>query len=477
MSRRQQFRGPVGGDLSRDYDVVVVGGGNAALCAALSAQAYTNNVILLERAPEPMRGGNSRHTRDIRHAHRNPDRYMQGRYPDGEFLDDLSNVSEDNSNSRLAELMVRESHSIPAWMEAQGVRWQDPLQGTLHLARTNRFFLGGGKALVNTYYRRLADLGTDVAYGASVEDLVVRGGRCEAVVVRTGERTETVRARAVVLACGGFEANIEWLRSYWGDAADNYIIRGPKYNDGTGLAALLRHGAATVGNPKAFHSVAVDARAPKYDGGIVTRLDSLPFGIVVNQCGERFYDEGEDLWPKRYASWGRLIAEQVGQIAYSIFDSKMTNRFMPTAWPPLKAESIEALAAQIQVDPQRLMHTVSSFNQAVPRDCSFDPSKLDDCGTHGIHPPKSHWAVPLDASPYYAYPLRPGITFTYMGVAVDESARVLQDAGERFDNIYAAGEIMAGNVLSRGYLAGTGLTIGTVFGIIAGKEAARHATV
>jgi tricarballylate dehydrogenase len=461
---------------SREYDVVVVGGGNAALCAALSARSYTKNVMLLERAPESMRGGNSRHTRDIRHAHHRPDKYVQGQYSEEEFLDDLSNVSEEHSNSRLAELMVRESHSIPEWMEEQGVRWQDPLRGTLHLGRTNRFFLGGGKALVNTYYRRLASLGTDVMYGASVEDLIVQGGRCEGVSVHTGARIETIRARAVVVACGGFEANLEWLRLYWGDGADNYIIRGPKYNDGTGLSTLMRHGAATVGNPKAFHSVAVDARSPKYDGGIATRLDSLPWGIVVNRCGERFYDEGEDLWPKRYAIWGRLIAEQEGQTAYSIFDSKMTNRFMPSIWPALQADSIEALAGQIEVDPRNLLRTVSTFNEAIPGGGSFDPSTLDNCETESLVPPKSHWAVKIDSPPYFAYPLKPGITFTYMGVAVDESARVRMDSGQYFDNIYAAGEIMAGNVLTRGYLAGTGLTIGTVFGRIAGREAARHAT-
>lgn len=472
---------PGGADLARaaptvpTYDVVVIGGGNAALCAALSARPHATRVLLLERAPQHMRGGNSRHTRDIRHAHLEPDRYVTDEYTDEEFLDDLRRVSDGSTSSELVEMMVRESHTIPRWMEAQGVRWQDALRGTLHLTRTNRFFLGGGKALVNTYYRRLGRAAVEVRYETTAEDLVMQGDRCAAIVVRAGNCTETIRARAVVFACGGFEANIEWLRSYWGDAADNYIVRGPQYNDGTGLATLLRHGAAPTGNPRAFHSVAVDARSPKFDGGIATRLDCIPFGITVNRRGERFYDEGEDLWPKRYAIWGRRIAEQPGQIAYSIFDSKMADRFMPSIWPALKADTIEDLSAQIDIEPAHLSRTVQSFNEAIRADGPFDPSILDGCATHGLQPAKSHWAVPLDSPPFYAYPLRPGITFTYMGVAVDSSTRILRDGGGQFENVFAAGEIMAGNVLSRGYLAGTGLTIGTVFGRIAGREAARYA--
>jgi len=240
------------------------------------------------------------------------------------------------------------------------------------------------------------------------------------------------------------------------------------------LRLLLDAGAQSVGDPKACHAVAVDARAPRFDGGIVTRLDSVPLGIVVNARGERFYDEGEDFWPKRYAIWGSLIAAQPDQIAYSIIDSKVVGCFMPSVFPPLVGGSIGELAATIGVPAAALEATVGAFNRAV-RPGTFDHAALDGCRTDGVDPPKTHWAQVIDTPPYRAYPLRPGITFTYLGLKVDAQARVTMDAGGPAANIYAAGEIMAGNILRRGYVAGAGMTIGTVFGRIAGEEAARHA--
>jgi tricarballylate dehydrogenase len=275
----------------------------------------------------------------------------------------------------------------------------------------------------------------------------------------------------VVAASGGFEANIPWLKESWGEVAENFIIRGTPYNQGRVLRALLDRGAKQVGDPRQCHAVAVDARAPKFDGGIVTRVDAVPFGIVVNQKGERFYDEGEDFWPKRYAIWGRLIAEQPGQIGHAIIDSKPLGRFMPTVFPPVVAGSIRELAVALGLNPDSVEGTVKKFNAAV-RPGKFDPSSLDNCRTEGLAPPKSHWAVALDRPPFYAYSLRPGITFTYLGVGVDERARVLMADGSPSANVFAAGEIMAGNILGQGYLAGFGMTIGTVFGRIAGREAA-----
>jgi tricarballylate dehydrogenase len=277
-----------------------------------------------------------------------------------------------------------------------------------------------------------------------------------------------------VIAAGGFEANLEWLRSVWGEAADNFIVRGTPYNKGTVLKLMLDAGSQPVADPHACHAIALDARSPRFDGGIVTRLDCIPLGIAVNTHGDRFYDEGEDLWPKRYAIWGHLVARQPGQIAYSIFDSKVSGRFMPSVYPPLTAESLAGLAPAIDVPTARLLETVAAFNAAV-RPGTFDHHILDDCRTEGLTPPKSHWAQRIDTPPFFAYPLRPGITFTYLGVKVDEGARVIFTRGGPARNVWAAGEVMAGNILGQGYLAGIGMTIGTVFGRIAGEEAARHA--
>jgi tricarballylate dehydrogenase len=229
-----------------------------------------------------------------------------------------------------------------------------------------------------------------------------------------------------------------------------------------------------IGDPTQCHAVAIDARAPKFDGGIITRHDSVIFGIVVNRNAERFYDEGEDIWPKRYAIWGRLVAAQPGQIAYIIFDASSRNSFMPTLFPPIEAESIAALAGKLELDPAALEKTVADFNAAV-RPGTFDHTILDDCRTEGLTPPKTHWARRIETPLYYGYPVRPGITFTYLGTRVNKQTRMLMKDGKLAANMFAAGEIMAGNVLGKGYAAGIGMTIGSVFGRIAGREAAKNA--
>jgi tricarballylate dehydrogenase len=307
-------------------------------------------------------------------------------------------------------------------------------------------------------------------YNAEVVGLDLVHGRFRAASAMVDGAPITIRAKTVVLASGGFESNLDWLREIWGGAADNFIIRGTPYNTGKVLKQMLESGAQPVGDPSECHAIAVDARAPKFDGGIVTRLDSLPLGIVVNRHGQRFYDEGEDVWPKRYAIWGRLIARQPDQIAYSIVDAKVSASFMPSVFPPKAARSIGDLAPLLGLEPDSLAATVSAFNAAV-RPGIFNHATLDDCRTTGLNPNKSHWAQALDTPPFWGYPLRPGITFTYLGLKVDERARVLMTGGVA-ENIFAAGEIMAGNVLGQGYVAGVGMTIGTVFGRIAGREAA-----
>jgi tricarballylate dehydrogenase len=456
-------------------DVLVIGGGNAALCAALMAREAGASVLLLEAAPREWRGGNSSHTRNLRCMHDAPQDVLVDAYPEEEFWQDLLKVTGGLTNEKLARMAIRASSTCRDWMRQHGVRFQPPLSGALHVARTNAFFMGGGKALVNAYYRSAEKLGVQIRYEVPVDRLDLQDGQFKAAYVK-GERIE---ARACVLAAGGFESNRAWLREAWGQnergewPADNFLIRGTRFNQGVLIKHMQEQGADMIGDPTQSHCVAIDARAPLYDGGICTRIDCVSLGVVVNQQGERFYDEGEDFWPKRYAIWGRLVAQQPGQIGYSIIDSKAIGRFMPPVFPGVQADSLPELAHKLGLPVETFMRTLNAYNAAC-RVGTFDHTALDDCHTEGVAPAKTHWALPLDTGPYYGYALRPGITFTYLGLKVNEHSAV-HFAGVPSDNLYVAGEMMAGNVLGKGYTAGVGMSIGTAFGRIAGSEAARAA--
>ena len=456
------------------YDVLVAGGGNAAMCAAIAAAEKGARVLVCEAAPKEMRGGNSRHTRNLRCAHDAPVGVLTGTYDEDEYFEDLLRVTGGRTNEVLARQAIRESKDLTGWLGDRGVRFQKSLGGTLSLSRTNPFFLGGGKALLNALYRTAERLGVEIRYDTEVVSVEIEDGFFNSAKIRSRGFVETVSGRSFVAAAGGFQANIDWLEDAWGPAARNFLIRGTPYATGGLLRLLLDHGVQPVGEADQCHAVAIDARAPKFDGGIATRLDCVPFSIVVNRDAERFYDEGEDFWPKRYAIWGRLVASQLDQIAYSLIDAKSYELFMPSIFPPFKADTIEELAELLELEPDKLVATVSRFNGAC-RPGSFDHTEHDDCRTEGLAVDKSHWARPLDTPPFYGYPLRPGITFTYLGVTVDGGARMQMADGKPAANMFAAGEIMAGNILGQGYLAGIGMTIGTVFGRKAGGEAATHA--
>jgi tricarballylate dehydrogenase len=461
-------------DFNRKFDVLVIGGGNAALCAAISARRLGASVLVLEGAPKFYRGGNTRHTRNMRCAHDAATDILTGPYTEEEFWGDLQLVTGGQTDEELARMMIHESKDILNWIVEQGVRWQPSLGGTLSLGRTNSFFLGGGRAMLNALYRTAEELGVEILYDAEVRDLNIADGMFLSASLKYDGEHKTASASTLVAAAGGFEANIEWLKEHWGEAADNFLIRGTPYNRGSILKMLLGKGVQEIGDPTQCHAVAIDARAPKFDGGIITRHDSVVFGIVVNKDAQRFYDEGEDIWPKRYAIWGRLVAAQPGQIAYIIFDSSVVTSFMPTLFPPIAGNTVAELATRLELDPAALEKTVADFNAAV-RPGTFDHTILDDCRTEGITPPKTHWARKIDAPPYLAYPVRPGITFTYLGTRVNRQSRMLMKDGKPSANMFAAGEIMAGNVLGKGYAAGIGMTIGSVFGRIAGREAAKNA--
>lgn len=461
-------------DPRKRYDLIVVGGGNAAMCAAVAAAERGVKVLVCEAAPRGFRGGNSRHTRNLRVAHDEPTDVLTESYSEEEYFEDLMRVTAGKTNQKLARMTIAESKVVTAWMAGQGVRFQKSLGGTLSLSRTNPFFLGGGKALLNAYYVRAQELEIDVAYDTEVVDLEVDDGFFVAARLRANGFMQRVEARGLIAASGGFQANREWLKEAWGPAAENFLIRGTPYAKGGLLKLLLREKMARIGEADQCHAVAIDARAPAYDGGIATRLDSVPFSIVVNKNAQRFYDEGEDFWPKRYAIWGRLVAKQPDQIGFSIIDSKALKLFMPSIFPPEKADTIGELARKLGLDPAVLTATVDQFNAACAKDGPFDPTIHDGRRTTGLQPDKTNWARPINEPPFYGYPLRPGITFTYLGVQVDEGAKVSMADGRPAANIWAAGEIMAGNILGQGYLAGIGMTIGTVFGLKAGEKAANY---
>ena len=411
--------------ITLSYDVIVIGGGNAALCAALTAREGGASVLLLEASPRAWRGGNSQHTRNLRCMHDAPQDVLTDAYPEEEYWQDLKKVTGGLTDETLARLAIRASAHCRDWMRRHGVRFQPSLSGTLQLSRTNAFFLGGGKALLNAYYRSAEQLGVHIRYEAPVDRLELSDGRFVAACVGS----ERIEAKACVVASGGFESNREWMREAWGQVdgewvADNFLIRGTRFNMGVLLKFLIDAGADAIGDPTQSHCVAIDARAPLYDGGICTRVDCVSLGIVVNRHAERFYDEGEDFWPKRYAIWGRLVAQQAGQIAYSIIDAKAIGRFMPPVFPGEKAASLPELARKLGLDEAALVRTVRDYNAAcragtlrpygARRLRHLRPYAAEDAlGARRSIPP-----------PFYAYPLRPGITFTYLGVKVDEQAAV-----------------------------------------------------
>ena len=296
---------------------------------------------------------------------RRADAVLTGAYSEEEFFADLLHVNGGETDEPLAQLLIRQSLDCAEWMGRYGARFQASLRGTLHLSRTNAFFLGGGKALMNATTPRphasASTCSTTPRWSASTS----RTGRFRIDDLAAAGDRRVVRAGAAVIASGGFEANLEWLREAWGDAVDHFIVRGTPYNTGRPLKLLLEAGAEPVGDPRACHAIAVDARAPRFDGGIVTRLDCLPLGIVVNRDGDRFADEGEDFWPKRYASWGALIAAQPGQDACCLVDAKMTGRFMPSVFPPIVAGSVRGTGCALGPASRALEATVHAFNAAL----------------------------------------------------------------------------------------------------------------
>jgi tricarballylate dehydrogenase len=427
---------------------------------------------MVDQAPGWLRGGNTRHARNLRLMHDAPAWYVPGVYREVEFRDDLNRVAGDGVDAALAARLVRGSAEIASWLAANGVRFQRPGSGVLPRSRRTAFFAGGGKAATEALYETARAIGVAIVHDAEACGFRFAGDRIVAVDVARREAIERIVAKAVVACAGGHQANLAWLREGYGAAADSIVVRGTPYASGGVLRLLIDAGARAVGDPARAHIVAVDARGPKVDGGIVTRLECIPYGIVVDRNGRRFCDEGGDTRRTHYAKWGERLMQTPGQIAYAILDAAGLRRAAPTALLPVRANSICDLAKVLGLDAAALTNTVLAFNAAVRPGY---PSQTQAWRTDELNPPKTAEATPIAVPPFAAFPLRPGITFTHFGVAVDPMLRVVMCDGAEVANMFAAGMIMAANVLPRGYLAGLAVTLCAVFGRASGEEAARHA--
>jgi tricarballylate dehydrogenase len=437
--------------LPATWDIVVIGGGAAGLSAAIAARRRGATVRLVESAPRPLRGGNARHARNFRAAHGAPTWYSPGVYTTDEFMSELLRVSGDGLDQELARSLIHDTTDIAAWLMDCGVRLQDPRVGTIPYSRRTAFLLGGGKAMVNALYEAAERIGVVVSYESEAVALVSEPGGAWSVEVVFGADRQRIPSRCVVVGAGGPGADPNWLRAHFGPAADGFDIRGGPYSDGRAMQMLLIDaGAQAVGDPATCHMVAVDARGPKFDGGIVTRITGIPYGLVVDRNAAPVHVAGHDAGRSHYARWGPRIARCPGGVAFLILDSDGLGRSVPTALPPIGAETIEALAGALELDGASLERAIEAFN-------AERPSRR-----------------PIATPPFFAIPLRPGLTFVHYGVAVDDRMRVSTADGRTVETLFAAGMIMAANVLRRGYLAGFGITLSAVSGRRAGEAAACH---
>jgi len=485
------------------WDVIVVGGGNAALCAALSAREQGARVLILERAPEAERGGNSRFTAgamrfafdgvdDIRHLV--PDLTDDelagmdfGSYPADAFYEDMLEVTNYRTDAELADLLVNESLEALMWLRSNGVRFVPNGRQAFKIDGVLRFWgglvldtWGGGPGLVESLYTAAARRGIEIWHGARARRLVREGVTIVGVeVVRDGDVLE-LKGRCVVLASGGFEANTEMRTRYMGSGWDIAKVRGTRFNTGDGIRMALEVDAMPWGQWSGGHAVFWDHNAPHFGdlavGDGFSKL-SYPLGIMVNAHGERFLDEGEDFRNYTYAKFGRELLKQPGSFAWQVFDAQVApllrDEYRIRQATCVRADTIDALAAKLDgVDADAFVATVRAFNDAVDVSAPFNPAVKDGRRTRGLRPDKSHWANPLTEPPFEAFAVTCGITFTFGGVRVDpSSAQVIDTEGRPIRGLYAAGELVGG-LFYENYPGGTGLTSGTVFGRLAGRSAA-----
>ena len=492
--------------LPASADVVIVGGGNAALCAALAAREHGVSVLVLERAPEEEAGGNSRFTagamrcvydgvEDLKALM--PDLTEQeiaqtdfGTYTEDQFFDDMYRVTEYRTDPELTEVLVRRSRETLRWMRAKGVRFA-PIWGRQAFKVDGKFKFwggltieshGGGPGLVTALATAAQKNGITLHYDARAIALITDDDGVQGIRVRHGGRTGTVTTKNVVLAAGGFQANAEWRTRYMGPGWELAKVRGTRFNTGDGIRMALEANAMPTGNWSGGHAVAWDRNAPEFGDlsvGDNFQKHNYPFSIMINANGERFVDEGADFRNYTYAKYGRVILMQPGQFCWQIFDKKvlhlLRDEYRIKRITKASANTLEELVEKLEgVNAGKALQTIKEFNAAVKRDVPFNPNIKDGRCTEGLAIGKSNWAVTIEEPPFEAYAVTCGLTFTFGGVKIDTAARVIDTDGHPISGLYAAGE-MVGGIFYFNYPGGTGLTNGAVFGRIAGTTAGARA--
>jgi tricarballylate dehydrogenase len=491
----------------QQWDVIVVGAGNAALCAALAARETAERVLVLERSAEDESGGNSRFTaglmrvaydgvEDLRRVipDLTPDEIARtdfGTYGAEQFLDDMARVTEYRCDPDLTEILVKRSLETVEWMRSKGVRFTAAWgRQAFNVGGRFRFWggltveaVGGGPGLVESLTNAAKKNGVEIWYQARATALLADDDGVRGVRVKRAGRTVEVRAKAVVLAAGGFQANPEWRARYLGPGWELAKVRGTRFNTGDVIRMALEVGAAPAGNWSGCHAVAWERNAPEFGDlavGDQFQKHSYPWGVYLNAEGRRFVDEGADFRNYTYARYGRVILAQTRQFAWQIFDAKvkaqLRDEYRIRQVTKVVANTLEALVEKLDdVDPKQALAELRAYNAAVRTDIPFDPNVKDGRCTEGLAIPKSNWANTLDTPPFEAYAVTCGITFTFGGLRINTDAQVVSTDGEPIPGLYAAGELVGG-IFYFNYPGGTGLTNGSVFGRIAGTQAGRRAT-
>ncbi len=489
-----------------ECDVVIVGAGNAALCAALSAHESGARVVVLECAPEAERGGNTRFTGGaIRFVYSGVDDIRKlvpdlsdeqvantdfGTYTEEQFFDTMAEVTQCRTNPDLCEVLVKSSNETVHWMHKQGVKFQANYgRQAFKVDGRFKFFggstltvWGGGPGLIEALNEAVRRAGIKVLYRAAAKQLIHDDTGVHGVVAKIEGKTVAIKAKSVVLACGGFEANAEWRTRYLGFGWDLAKVRGTRYNTGDGIRMALDIGAQPYGNWSCAHACEWDLNAPEFGDlavGDGFSKHSYPFSVMLNSNGVRFLDEGADIRNFTYAKYGRVILEQPGQSAWQLYDSQvlhlLRDSYRIKQVTKVTANTLEELVTKLDgVNPEQALKTIKQYNAAVREDVPFNPNVKDGRGTAGLAIPKSNWAHTISKPPFEAYGVTCGITFTFGGLKITTRGQVVDTEERAIPGLYAAGELVGG-VFYFNYPGSSGLTNGAVFGRVAGKSAGEHA--